>query len=114
MNEFDILVSDEYYDKLAYENISDIVLVNNTKIKKYKIGNHIFVVNEQTRQKFEAVVEGFLYFDTLVEAFSFVGKKYLGFSGNTSMTKLEDKFLTMYKAQDIEKHGIVVISYTRI
>lgn len=114
MGDFDIVVTDAYFDKLAYGNISDIVLVNNAKVKKIKQGNHFFVINEETRQQFEAIAQSFLYFESLADAFDMVGKKYLGFAGNVSVTKLEDKFLTMYKAEDVDKYGIVVVNFERI
>jgi len=113
MNEFDILVSNEYYKKLLSDNITDVVTLNNAKARKYKVGNHLTITNEETKESFEIEIAGFLYFNNIADAFAMVGKRYLGFSGKTSTTKIEDKFLESFKPQDVEKYGIVVISYNK-
>lgn len=114
MNEFDILVSNEYYNRLLADNISDVVTLNGPKARKYEVGNHLTITNEETKEHFEIEIAGFLYFNTISDAFDMVGKKYLGFSDKTSTTKLEDKFLASFKPQDVEKYGVVVITFVRI
>ena len=114
MNEFDILVSGDYYEKLTSEDISDVITLCGPKTRKYEVGNRLTITNEETQEHFEIEITGLLYFNTLAEAFDMVGKKYLGFSGKTPTTKIEDKFLESFKPQDVEKYGVVVISYNRI
>ena len=114
MNEFEIVVENDYYQKLANGNICDIVSINDSKVRKYQVGNRLMVVSRETKEQFEIEIAGFLYFDKLSDAFDMVGKKYLGFSQNTPNTKLEDKFLASFEPQDVEKYGIVVISYKKI
>lgn len=114
MNEFEIVVDHDYYQKLTNDNVSDIVTINDSKARKYKVGNRLMIVSEETKEQFEIEIAGFLYFDKLSDAFDMVGKKYLGFSQKTPTTKIEDKFLTSFRPQDVEKYGIVVISYKRI
>ena len=79
MEDFVISISDGYYSKLESDNARDIILVNNLRVQKYKQGNRLVVLNEQTQESFEIIVKNMLYFENITDAIAFVGKKYLGF-----------------------------------
>ena len=113
MEEFVISIPDNYYSKLENDNAHAIILVNNNKAQRYQQGNRLVVLNVETKNSFEIVIKNMLYFDNITDAVNLVGTKYLGYSKNASATKIEDTLLARYKAQDVDKYGVVVVEYDK-
>ena len=114
MEDFVVSMPGSHYEKLLSDNAHAIILVNNGKVQKYKQGNRLVLLNEDTQESFEILIKNLLYFENITDAINLVGTKYLGYSKNAPATKIEDSLLARYKAQDVDKYGVVVVEYEKI
>ena len=76
---------------------------------QYKVGNYLtFKCNEES---VKVVIEEQLYFKTVKELLDMVGKNKFGYTQSQNNDKIEDMYYVNYKAEDIEKFGLVAVKF---
>ena len=110
MNNYVVEISKKFFDSIEKKEQAYIILVNNSKVRDYHVGNILTIKNkEDTEQNFEAEVINLLYFDEINDIFGMVKKKDLGFSERNTNDQVEDKLLENVKYEDVEKYGVVMV-----
>lgn len=110
MDNYTLVIPDEYFDKIKSGEINLALRVNDTKRRNYKVGNVLtFKKQSDESDEFKVEISNLFYFDTIKDALLGFGKKRFGYTESITADKIEDKMLMFYKNEDIEKYGIVII-----
>lgn len=115
MNEYIIKQNEKVYSHIAANDINEIILLNSSKTKNYSIGTNLQIVCEQNEnEKIDVVITNLFYFDTVMDALLMIGKNNIFYKSKLSLTQIEDKILTVIKAADVEKNGVVVVEFSKL
>ena len=110
VDNFELVIPEDYFDKIKVGTINLALRVNNSKVKKYVIGNVLTLKKMNSESEFiRAEISNLYYFETIKDALDNLGKSRFGYSNSVTADKIEDKLLSYYKNEEILKNGIVCI-----
>lgn len=107
-------VDEKIYNKILNKRCKYLIMINDKKHQVYKEGNKITLnckVNEDEEKSLQAVIEKLYFFDAIKDALDMLGKENCGYTSSMTSDMLEDSFYKKNKENDIEKHGLVVLSF---
>ena len=97
------------FEKIKNNKCNYYIFVNDRTVMQYKVGNYLtFKCNEES---VKVVIEEQLYFKTVKELLDMVGKNKFGYTQSQNNDKIEDMYYVNYKAEDIEKFGLVAVKF---
>lgn len=123
---YKFVIEKDMFEKIVSGKKTIHLVVNNAKRKDYAVGNEItFCLNldnlsdeereefkdDVTKSQIHAKIENLLYFDNIKDAIESLGREACGFKPNAPVEKASDAFLANESFEDIEKNGIVAISF---
>ena len=106
---YEIIVDEKLFNKIAIGKCTHYLFINDRKRMQYKIGN--FLTFKQGENSLKVTIENMLYFANIKELIDMVGKEKFGYTPSQTSDKIEDSYYVNYKAEDIEKFGLVAIEF---
>jgi ASC-1-like (ASCH) protein len=120
--------SDEFEKVLSGKKTIHLV-INDAKRKVYGVGNKITFVRKENKDEtssqkadeegsvknqVDAEIDNLLYFADVKEAVETLGKETCGFRPSATFEKATDLFMSGESFENIERYGIVAISFKLI
>ncbi len=114
MQNYQLEVSDKFYNQLQQGAKKGIILPNSGEYKNYKVGNQIEITcKDQPDAKMTMKAAHLYYFETVLEALNMMGKKKLGYPQSLTSTQIEDRLLAIYGTKSILGRGVLVLEVAK-
>lgn len=114
VDKFTFDIESSFFEEMVNEKIKRVIVLNKPAVKSYKIGNFLTIKEKAGTRDVQIKISNLYYFDTIMEALTFLDQKTLGFGGRVPRTKIEDYLLKKYSAEDVSKYGIAVIEFDKV
>lgn len=105
MDKFDVEVNKETFECIENGRCEYLVFLGDKQHLEYKVDNVLNVISEDKSLK--VVIKNILSFLTVKDLIAMIGKSKCGFSTSFSIDKIEDELTRQYKAEKIEKYGLI-------
>jgi len=106
---YEVIVKDKLFEKIKSGKCCNYIFLNDRKRLQYKIGNLLTFINNDN--KITVTIENMFYFKTIKELLDMMGKEKFGYTPSQNSDIIEDSYYTSYKAEDIDKFGLVAIEF---
>ena len=106
---YEVLVCDKLFERIILGKCLYYIFLNDKNRLQYKNGNILTFKCGEDKQK--VTIVDMLYFSSIKELLDMVGKDKCGYTASQNLDKIEDIYYTHYKAQDIEKYGLVAVKF---
>lgn len=109
---YEIVIDEKIFEKIVNGKCIYYIFINDKARLQYKEGNFLTFKCDDKSQKVQ--IKNMLYFSSIKELLDMVGKEKCGYTPSQTPDKIEDIYYINYKAQDIEKYGLVAVNFSLV
>ena len=105
MDKYEIEVLDDTFERIVCGSCEYMVFLSDKSHSQYKVGN-ILTINCGNKS-LQVTIDDLLYFDTIKDMISMLGKEKCGYKKSESIDFIEDSIVKTLNASRVEKFGLI-------
>lgn len=109
---YEIEVNEETFERIENGKCSFVVVLDDKEHKAYKVGNVLTIFSAENQIK--VTINEMLFFESVKDLVSMVGKERIGFAKNLTIDRIEDEIAKALKPENIDKFGLMAVGFAKM